>query len=232
MFMCLCFQSSVLIKDNSKQCLRLPWSPIEHIYTINILGAIILKEKLFRMSFLVVCVTVTVLMQHCAHGDKTKSFETCSGPCPWVECCEILPAPYKASTKPDFTDVRTSVTTERVSKLSVTSAFSCPDFQVKRDSSFLLACAVTVGMIIYLHNQGNGAQFKASIITNAELEASHYLIMFLLLFLYIQPSAACAGHVCCLLGTDAVWGDRHRLSRDVLVFAGRRRRVVFVRSCL
>lgn len=60
--MCLCFQSSVLIKDNSKQCLRLPWSPIEHIYTINILGAIILKEKLFRMSFLVVCVTVTVLM--------------------------------------------------------------------------------------------------------------------------------------------------------------------------
>lgn len=100
-----------------------------------------------------------------------------------------------------------------------------------RDSSFLLACAVTVGIIICLHSQGNGAQFKASIITNAELEASHYLIMFLLLFLYIQPSAACAGHVRCLLGTDAVWGDRHRLSRDVLVFAGRRRRVVFVHSC-
>lgn len=163
-----------------------------------------------------------------------------SGPYPWVECCEVLPPPHKALTCQDKARLcwsvnicqhRTCLKAFRDFCLLL-SRLSSEEGRQARDSSFLLAHAVTVGVVVCLHNQGNGAQFKASIISNAELEASHSFIMFLLLFLYIQPSAACSGHMCRLLGTSAVWGDRHRLPRDVLVFAGRRRRVVFVHSCL
>lgn len=49
-------------------------NPYRSKYVTNILTAVILKDKLFAMNFLVLCITVPDT--YCAHVDKTKSLET------------------------------------------------------------------------------------------------------------------------------------------------------------
>lgn len=49
-------------------------NPCRSKYVTNILTAVILKDKLFAMNFLVLCITVPDT--YCARVDKTKSLET------------------------------------------------------------------------------------------------------------------------------------------------------------